>query len=158
MKVAISTVLAAPAQRIWQAAQTTALLHYVSGPMVTFHPKAPLPERWADGRYLVGMRLFGVLPIGEQWIVIEHVEVDERGGRYVLRDNGYSGMIRRWDHHITLSARADGRSDYRDSLDLDAGPLTPFVWLFAQAFYRHRQSRWRRLVSEDFAPLAGRLG
>ena len=35
-------------------------------------------------------------------------------------------------------------------LSFRAGVLTPFIWLFAQLFYRHRQSRWRRLVANGF--------
>lgn len=148
MKLAIDTVLDAPAAEVWTALQTTALLQHVSAPLITFAPKDPpaFPEIWPEGPHLVGIRLFGVLPIGDQWIVIEQEEADPGAGRWRLRDNGRSALIRRWDHRITLTDRGDGTSRYRDALDLDAGLLTPLVWLFAQVFYRHRQRRWRALV------------
>jgi hypothetical protein len=39
----------------------------------------------------------------------------------------------------------------RDTVEVRAGVLTPFIWLFAQLFYRHRQRRWRALVARRFA-------
>jgi hypothetical protein len=41
-------------------------------------------------------------------------------------------------------------------ITVQAGLLTPFVWLFANLFYRYRyrQSRWRGLVASRFAALA----
>lgn len=155
MRIALSTILDAPVDQAWAAARTPALFRHVSAPMIGFRPKDPatLPAIWHEGRFLVTMLLGGVLPIGDQWIVIEFAEADESAGRYVLRDNGHSASIRRWDHRLTLQARPDGRTDYSDVLDLEAGWTTPVVWLFAQAFYRHRQKRLRALAARGFAGL-----
>lgn len=153
MRVAISTVLKTPVAEAWTAARKPALFDYVSAPMVRFRPKEPLPDVWREGRFLVTLLLFGVLPIGEQWIVIEFEHIDDAAGRYVLRDNGHSASIRRWDHRLTLQARPDGRTDYSDVLELEAGLTTPVVWAFAQIFYRHRQRRLRRLAARGFADL-----
>jgi hypothetical protein len=35
-----------------------------------------------------------------------------------------------------------------DRVDIRAGLLTPFIWLFAQGFYRWRQYRWGRLLAQ----------
>ena len=56
-------------------------------------------------------------------------------------------MIRKWDHWITVAPNPDGSTDYRDEVEISAGVLTPFVWIFAQLFYRHRQRRWRGLAA-----------
>lgn len=153
MRISLSTVLDAPVSQIWAAAQKSALFEHVSAPVVRFRAKEPLPEVWREGRYLVTMLLFGVLPIGDQWIVIELPQPDEAAGEYVVRDNGHSASIRRWDHRLILRARPDGRTDYSDVLDLEAGLTTPFVWLFAQVFYRHRQKRLRALAARGFADM-----
>lgn len=155
MKVSLHTILDAPVAQCWAAAQKPALFVHISAPVVGFRPKDPpvLPGTWSEGRYLVTMLLFGVLPIGEQWIVIEFAEVDDAAGRYVVRDNGHSASIKRWDHRLTMQARPDGRTDYSDVLDIQAGLTTPFVWLFAQAFYRHRQKRLRALAARGFVDL-----
>ena len=39
------------------------------------------------------------------------------------------------------------QSRYTDCIHLNAGLLTPFVWLFAMMFYRSRQQRLRLLVA-----------
>jgi hypothetical protein len=155
MRIAISTILDAPVAQAWAAAQKPALFEHVSAPMVGFRPKDPasLPAVWHEGRFLVTMLLGGLLPIGDQWIVIEFEEVDDTAGRYVVRDNGHSASIRRWDHRLTLQARPDGRTDYSDVLELEAGLTTAFVWLFAQVFYRHRQKRLRALAARGFEEL-----
>ena len=51
-----------------------------------------------------------------------------------------------WNHRITLQTDAEGRTVYRDTLELSAGHLTPVVWAFAQLFYRYRHHRWRALA------------
>lgn len=44
-----------------------------------------------------------------------------------LRDDGYSAMIRKWDHWITIEPSPDGRTNYRDEVEISAGVLTPFT-------------------------------
>jgi hypothetical protein len=45
---------------------------------------------------------------------------------------------------------AVGGTLYRDQVTIQAGMFTPFIWLFAQLFYRHRQRRWRQLARTGF--------
>lgn len=154
MRIDISTSLAAHPEVVWAHVQTTALLKFVAAPLVMFEARDPaaLPSTWSEGRYRVGTKLFGWLPFGDQWIVIEHIP--SREGAFGLRDNGHSGLIRRWDHRISIEPAGEGTTRYRDTLDLDAGLLTFPIWLFAQIFYRHRQARWRRLAASGFSELA----
>jgi len=51
----------------------------------------------------------------------------------MLRDNGYSPLITKWDHVITAQ-EVSGGTLYRDRVTIEAGILTPFVWLFARQF------------------------
>jgi hypothetical protein len=151
MKVSRQTILDAPAERIIAEVSTSRLLRYVAWPMQSFAPIAPemLPDVWSPGRYRVRMRSLGVLPTGWQDIVIEHPPAD-RPGRFHIRDNGSGQLVRRWDHLITIDRRPDGRTDYRDEVDVDAGALTPLIAGYAAIFYAHRQRRWRRLVRNQF--------
>ena len=41
-----------------------------------------------------------------------------------------------------------GRTRYTDQVEIRAGWKTPFVWLWANAFYAHRQKKWIRLLKE----------
>jgi hypothetical protein len=57
-------------------------------------------------------------------------------------------VVRRWDHLIRVEPADGGRTRYSDTIEVEAGALTPLVWLFAKLFYRHRQRRWRTIVAE----------
>ncbi|MFC7227667.1 hypothetical protein N0B31_09660 [Salinirubellus salinus] len=147
----LTTILDAQPERVWAAVRTPALLEHVAAPLFTFDPVDPpaFPETWGEDEYLVAMRLFGVLPLGRQWVRTERLAARETPGEqfYQLRDDGSGTLASTWDHRITLRETADGVTAYTDEVRVEAGVLTPLVWLFANGFYRHRQRRWRRLVA-----------
>lgn len=154
MFVMLSTELDAPADAVWREVCRPRLLRYVSAPFQTFDAVEPpeWPEVWRGGTYHVRLRLLGVVPLGEQAIVLAFPAVPATPGpeRYELHDQGHGRLAHTWDHLITVQARPDGRTTYRDRVEVRAGLLTPLVWLFAQAFHRHRQRRWRTLVRQRF--------
>lgn len=145
MRAMVRTVLDAPAERVRQEVRTTRRLRHVAGPILMFRPVDPpaFPERWPEGRLLMKLRAFDLLPLGSQRIVTSGPE-DQTAGTYCIRDAGSGTLARVWHHRVTISARVDGRADYRDDVDVEAGILTPFVWGFAHVFYRYRQ--WRLLA------------
>jgi hypothetical protein len=148
VKVNLCTTIDLSAKTVWAEVQTAPLLMHIAWPLMRFVPTAnqPFTAFKAGGRYLVKLRHFGVVPFGTQWIVTSlHLpEVGEWPKR--LRDDGHSAMIRKWDHWITISPNPDETTSCRDEVEVSAGVLTPFVWAFAQLFYRHRQQRWRGLA------------
>lgn len=154
MRVKSTTRLDCSPEQVWQEVQTSRLLRYVAAPLITFDPVEPpvLPDVWSEGRYLVAMRLFGLLPFGRQWIVIRLVMADSTPGaqHYQLRDNGHGDHISMWDHWITIAETADGATRYTDEVEVRAGFLTAFIWAYANVFYRYRQWRWRQLVARQF--------
>ena len=123
------------------------LLVHIAKPLVTFVAIEPpqFPVTWADDTYWVSMRLFGIIPLGRQAVVISHPP----SNTFTLRDNGRSALIQKWDHVITIAPAGSG-THYRDQVTIEAGLLTPLVWLFALFFYRHRQRRWRQPVDAGF--------
>lgn len=155
MRVEVSTILNCPVARVWREVGTTRLLKHITYPLAAFDPIEPRtwPEEWEPRRYLVAMRVLGVLPFGKHWINISFPLADTTPGRehYQVRDNGYGDVIRTWDHLITIRELPGGRTHYTDRVNIDAGRLTPMVWLYAQVFYRYRQHRWRGLVRSNFA-------
>ena len=155
MFAASTTLLPCPPERVWQEVQTSQLLSYVTAPLVTFQPISPplLPDVWGKGRYLVQMKLFGVLSLGRQWIVISKQIVDTTPGQhhYVIRDSGSGDIATTWDHIITIRETENSNTHYTDRVEVKAGILTPLIWTFASIFYRYRQYRWRQLVQRNFA-------
>ena len=73
-----------------------------------------------------------------------------QGPGLVWHDAGYSDLIKVWDHKIRLED-FHGMTRYTDEVEVRAGPLTGPAWLFAYAFYTHRQRRLNRLVASGFA-------
>jgi Protein of unknown function (DUF3703) len=148
VKVELSTKIGLSAETVWTEVQTADLLMHIAWPLLRFAPygSEPLDTFKPGGRYLVKLRLFGLLPFGTQWIVTSLHEPEKGEWPKRLRDDGYGPMIRRWDHWITIAPNPDGSTNYRDEVEISAGVLTPFIWAFAQLFYRHRQRRWRALA------------
>ena len=148
MHVDISTNLPCKLDDVILHVKSSRLLLYVAKPMVSFVPITPtqLPQVWTEGTYWVSLFLFGIIPFGRQAVVISYPS----SVPFTLRDNGYSALIRKWDHVITVEPSSNGTL-YRDRVTIKAGILTPFIWLFAQLYYHHRQRRWRQLVERGFS-------
>jgi hypothetical protein len=148
MIVDVSTTLACSLDEAIAHVRTPRLLQFVASPLVRFVPVEPseFPDVWGEGRYTVALRLFGVIPFGEQAIVISMPPTDTG---FCVRDAGHGALISTWDHLITITPQGTG-CHYRDRVHVRAGVLTPVVWLFAQWFYRHRQRRWRVLCASGF--------
>jgi hypothetical protein len=155
MRLELSTTLGCPPDRVWQQLRGPRLFRYLCAPLVTFRPLQPtaLPEQWGAGdEYLVRMYLFGLVPLGKQWMRPSLVEPETAPGRqrYQIHDNGSGGLCKKWDHWLTAEEAAGGKTRYTDRIDIEAGLLTPVVWLFARVLFRWRHRRWRRLVRHGF--------
>ena len=159
MKIELSTTLQAPADQVWRWVQRPALLNWVAAPLVKFRPTQPttLPEVWADGEVRVSLLLFGVLPVGSQVIRV-HREEEQEGEPPArsLVDMGEGDLAKTWHHRVRVVPERAGTTLYTDSVVVEAGPLTLFVWMFAQVFYRHRQRRLRALARGGFKNVEGR--
>src|SRR5690606_24160856 len=147
--IKLTTALAARPERVWAEVQTSRLLQHVAAPLVRFRAINPieLPEAWADASYEVQVLVFGWLSAGRQLVRISR---SESGTARVLRDDGSGQLARVWNHTIRVEPSPGGGTRYTDIVEVQAGVLTPFVWAFAQMFYRHRQRRWRALVERGF--------
>ena len=149
MVVRVSTRLSAPAEAVWDAVQRTDTLRYVTRGLLGFRGVGEIPERLAEGEtYTLRLWFFGVVPAWRHEIRIAHV--DEAGREIRTEERG--GPVRGWRHRITVDGEGWGSTRYMDEIDVKAGVLTPFVWFYAELFYRYRQRRWRRLARGLAAP------
>ena len=80
------------------------------------------------------------------WHEIHITRLDDAAREILTAERG--GAIKQWHHRITVDERGPYRSHYTDEIDIRAGVFTPLIWAYAQAFYRYRQMRWRRLARE----------
>ena len=151
----ISTYLAADLETVKSYLMTPALLNYVAGGLMKFHPIEPnsFPSKWVERKFSIKMFAFHFLPIGKQIIGIEF---PQKSDHWVLRDNGSGSLIKTWDHLIFLESEGGG-TRYTDEVSIDAGLLTLPIYIYAFIFYSYRQMRWRKLVNLNFGPLNDQL-
>lgn len=143
-RIEVRTRLDKPLADVWHAMQRTDSLLFLSAPMIRFRPLDPakLPETWQVGKtYRFHLSLFGFLPLG--WHEIRPVRIDEDAKE--IENNDRTPTTKSWRH--VLSVRPDGATAcfYSDTLDVDAGLLTPIQTWFLKRYYRHRHRRWHIL-------------
>jgi hypothetical protein len=128
---------------VWEALQKVQTLRYVTRGLLGFKPLAPVPDSLAAGDVIrVRLLFFHVVP---GWVhEIRIVEVDEVARRIATTEHG--GSVKTWRHLLAVDPAGPGRSRYTDSIEIDAGRLTPAIGAYAKLFYRYRQMRWRRLA------------
>jgi hypothetical protein len=145
MHVFVQSTLPCGADQAWAAVQTSALLEEICAPLIYFKPDRgeQIPERWSsDTPNRLRPRMFGVLPLATRTLNWERIDQENRE----IQTREYDAMIRRWDHRIHVEPAGENACRYTDDVEIQAGVLTPLVWLWAEWFYRHRQKRWRRVA------------
>jgi hypothetical protein len=147
MLVKVMSVFNCDSNELFREVKKTESLFYIAKPLIKFVqlPEHPLPELWKEGKYPVKMYILGFIPFGKQWIAISIYN-----NNLHIRDNGYSKLIKKWDHNIYLKGVGENKTLYTDTIDINAGILTIFIAMFAKIFYRWRQKRWRRLINNHF--------
>ncbi|WP_411823939.1 hypothetical protein [Leptospira sp. 'Mane'] len=154
MIVNVSTELKSDFETIKRFVLLPKLLVYVTSPLIRFTPLGPnqFPEIWKDGEYLVEMKLFGIIPFGKQYIGIQRFP--DTKDEFILRDNGHGELIYKWDHWIFIrKTKNENIISYTDRIEIKAGILTPFIWIFGILFYRWRQHRFRKIIGKGLNTL-----
>ena len=146
MIVRKTSVFPAKREAVFTRLQRLETLQYISAPYASFTPV----EKNADVQWRVGnrssyrFRLFGLIPYGTHSIRIERFDED------VVQSRESNEHVPVWNHRITL--RDLGTStEYTDEVEIKAGWRTPLIWLWAKAFYAHRQRKWIELLRTDGA-------
>lgn len=147
MRLRCTSLLSCSIERLRAELTHPRLLQHVAMPMLAFVPVDPpeFGDPWTPGRHRAELRIGGRLSIGDHTLDPLPPDSDP----LVWHDAGYSDLIKVWDHKIEIED-FHGMTRYRDLVEIHAGALTIPAWLFARAFYAHRQRRLNRLVASDF--------
>jgi len=135
-----------PAKRdvVFSKLQELSTLQYIAAPYATFTPAdSRQPMTWtagATGSYR--FRLFGIIPFGTHTIHIHRFDRD------CVQSAESNEHIPVWNHTIYLKDQ-NGGTEYTDKVEIEAGRKTVFIWLWAQAFYAHRQKKWILLLKKS---------
>lgn len=145
MKAKISTIINTNENKMWDELQKVSSLMQVASPILKFRPQnnQTLPEKWELGtEYKLKLSFFGVVPLGDHFIRV--VEINQKKKTIVSNEHG--NLTKVWNHIIKIVPINDQSIEYTDEIEIKAGLLTLSIWLFVQIFYRHRQSKWKKLL------------
>ncbi len=141
MIVRKTSVLPASGETVFEKLQELETLQYIAKPYATFEPVGSAASVWTVGsESSFYFRLFGIIPCGIHTIRI--VRVDP-GGISSREGNPHVPV---WNHDIALVMLDEQHTEYTDSVEMHAGWKTFFIWLWANAFYKHRQKKWIKLL------------
>jgi len=139
-----STTLPIPADDAWALVKRADTFRFVTRPLLGV--KGTLPETLEPGETLdLRLLAFGVVPANRHTLRL--IELDDE--RRTARTNEHGGPLKTWNHTITVEPLGPGRCRYTDTVEIDAGRLTPIAMPLANAFFAHRQRRWRKLAGRQ---------
>lgn len=146
MTVRKTSVFPAKREEVFARLQQLETLQFIAAPYAGFAPV----DKSADYQWQVGscssyrFRLFRLIPYGTHTIRIERFDED------AVQSREGNEHVPVWNHRITLKDLGTC-TEYTDEVEIKAGWKTPFIWLWAKAFYAHRQRKWIKLLETDGA-------
>ena len=144
MTVQKTSLFPAPRETVFRKLQQLETLQTIAKPFATFEPVGEAVSTWAVGSTSsYRFRLFGLIPCGTHTIHILRFDPDCVSSR---EGNEHVPV---WNHEIRLVEKDETHTRYTDRVEIHAGWKTPFIWLWANAFYAHRQRKWIRLLYKN---------
>ncbi len=143
MVVRKASVFPAKREVVFERLQRLETLQHIAAPFASFTPVGGnMDPVWRIGGVSsYRFKLFGVIPFGTHTIRIERFDIDG------IQSREHNEHVPVWDHKITLREMGS-ETEYTDEVEIRAGWKTPFIWLWAKAFYTHRQRKWIGLLQE----------
>ena len=116
---------------------------YITRGMLGFKGAEEWPELFHEGQVIeTRLLLFNLVPCWKHKMRL--VRIDHENMELASEERG--GVVRRWDHRKWIEEESGSSCWYTDEIDIEAGLLTFFVWVYAHIFYRYRQRRMRQLA------------
>ena len=144
MIVQKTSLFPASKETVFRKLQQLETLQMIAKPYATFEPIGEAASTWAVGSTSAyRFRLFGVIPYGTHTIHILRFDPDG------ISSQERNEHVPVWNHDIRLIPLDDKHTEYTDQVEIRAGWKTLFVWLWAKAFYAHRQRKWIKLLAEE---------
>ncbi|MCB1705726.1 MAG: hypothetical protein KDI17_12735 [Halioglobus sp.] len=118
-------------------------LVFVTKGLLGFAGARQFPSEWQQGAtQSTRLLFFGFIPAWRHSLTFRTINEAEM---LMYTDEG-GGLVPVWKHAIKVVPTDDRSCVYEDDVEIQAGLLTVFVWLYAQIFYRYRHLRWQLLL------------
>ncbi|MCV7356129.1 hypothetical protein [Mycolicibacterium fluoranthenivorans] len=143
-RVHVETILPTDADEVWRAMHYPVTFLYVCrglfGMPALAGRSAPLRVGERGSGWLFVFHLF---PAYRH--TLEILGADE--ATRTITTHEYGGVLKAWNHTLHVEPLSENRCRYSDTVDIDAGALTPVMVRVARGLFAYRQWRWRRLVA-----------
>ena len=143
----ITTIMNTTPEILWKEIVKPSSLQFVAAPILFFSPAdgTDLNGKWEINKeYNLRLHFLKFIPFGFHKIIIKNIDTSKN--EIVSNESGLLAKV--WNHTINFRAINSGRIVYTDVIEIKAGLLTIFIWLFSHFFYRHRQRRWKIFLSK----------
>lgn len=143
--VFVSSVFPAAANQVWDRLTRVETLQYIAAPYATFVPLDRGKELiWKEGETTrFRLYLFGLMPLGVHTIHMRRFDRET----YSVYTEENSRALPVWNHSISIVPLGEESACYTDEVTIGAGFMTGIVSLWSRLFFRHRQRKWKRLLS-----------
>ena len=145
----LETELPTSTEKVWQAICHPASFTYVTRGLIGVPALAGRTEPFREGETGTGwLLLFHLIPLHRHTIYLACLD----HAATTLRSREHGGILRAWNHQLRVQHAGHNSCRYRDTIEIDAGPLTAAVAAVAKKIFRYRQRRWHRLVRNHLMP------
>lgn len=143
----------------WRALRSVAVLRELYGPALSLYRVSGIEaDEWAAGDARFALRLFGVIPLGQQDIVVSF-ERARSGDVRIFRDSGGAvtgplALLTGWRHRMAVAADPahPGHTLYRDRVEFH-GPFAAISWPVLWTIWQWRGRRLRSLARTWSTPV-----
>jgi hypothetical protein len=132
----------------WREIQKVQSLMHVAAPILVFKPQhgTRMPEKWEVGEtYALKLYAFHIIPLGKHSIDVKRIDPENRE----ILTHEHGSLTKTWNHLIRMKEIDGTTAWYTDEIEIEAGIITPLIWAFAHIFYRHRQRKWKKVLSQS---------
>jgi hypothetical protein len=144
----ITTIMNTTPDLLWKKITKPSSLQYVASPILYFSPvnDTDLNSNWEINReYNLRLYFLKFIPLGFHRIIVKKIDISTN--EIISKEYGLLAKV--WNHTIKFNSINPDQIEYTDIIEIKAGFLTAFIWMFSHFFYRHRQRKWKLLLSKS---------
>lgn len=144
MNLSVSTILRIPSTVAWDTLLRKDTFLFITRGAMRYSGAQDWPDRLMETGVEIETTAWPLsIPPGNNH-TFKIVNVDSE--KMLIQTEEYGGLIKGWNHTMTVVPITGTTCRYTDQVEIHAGIVTPVVWVLANLFYRFRQSRWRTLA------------
>ncbi len=139
-----TSIFPASKNRIFDLLQGFDILREIASPYMLFNPIDNDENLiWKEGStFKFSCKLFGFIPFGTHTIKV--IEFNQNR----IYTNESHSIVPIWNHEIILKEMGN-KTEYSDIVEIYAGWMTIFIYIWANLFYAHRQRKWIRILNKE---------